>query len=107
MPAGPSIVSSHPRRPGPVERLLGDIELRRAAEEGQPAAARLLPAAQLLADLEDQHGADLPFIRNGPRGVTANRVRERSSTAGCACTAPGGAVPMIRAAVLVVSPIAE
>jgi len=52
-------------------------------------------------------GTVLPFIGNGPAGVVEKRVRERSSTVGCANSTPCGALPMMRAAVLVVSPIAE
>ena len=48
-----------------------------------------------------------PSSRTGRAVSPRSSVREWSSTAGCACTVPGGAVAMIRAAVFVVSPIAE
>jgi hypothetical protein len=53
------------------------------------------------------NGCALPFSAKGPRGWRSNAVRDRTSVASVARTSPSSALPMMRAAVLIASPLTE
>ncbi len=87
------------------DRMASSSTSRPSSGNEVPAPVPRVPVSSATASTGT--GTVLPFMGNGPAGVVAKRVRERSRTVGWANSTPCGALPMMRAAVLVVSPIAE
>ena len=109
MPVAPSIVMTPPapaRASSSAARTVAISSSRpRNGSRDSAVASSAVPSSSPTSYTSS--GTALPFIGNGPAGLTANRVRECSRTAGCAKSTPAGALDMIRAAVFVVSPMPE